>query len=189
MADPPISLFYCKLALKRGHAHVHHVTANVPDGGLVDDSFKPLGPKVNKLCKFLIEHDYVLTATNKNLGLVVSEHTWIMENTRACLSNEQEYKLLDGMQAQIILDWKCNEMLLLCQHAEVYHWKYGSLREYLKSSVTSPTRSHHILCFYGVPKIHKLPIKFGPILPCHSAIQNCATKFCSKILKPLVAKV
>jgi len=188
MADPPVLPFYCELALKRGRAHVHHVTANVPDDGLMDDSFKPLGPKVHELRKFLLEHDYVLTATDKNLGLAVSERTWIMDNTRACLSNEREYKLLDGVQTQIILDRKCNEMLLLSQRAEIYDWKYGSLGEYLKSSVTGPTGSHHIPRFYGIPKIHKLPVKFRPILPCHSAIQNPAAKFCSKILKPLVAE-
>jgi hypothetical protein len=187
-AKPPVLPFYCELALKRGRAYVHSVTANVPSDGLADDTFKPLGPKVNELRKFLLDHDYVITATDKNLGLAVSERTWIIGNTQACLNNQRDYKLLTDIEARIILDRKCNEMLLLSQQAENYDWKYGSLSEYLRSSVTVPGVEHHIPRFYGIPKIHKLPVKFRPILPCHSAIQNPAAKFCSKILKPLVAE-
>ena len=185
---PPVLPFYCELALKRGRAYVHNITANVPDDGLADDSFKPLGPKVNELRKFMLDNNYVVTATDKNLGLAVSERTWIIDNTLACLSNEKDYKLVTPMEAQQILDRKCNKMLLLSQEAENYCWKYGSLDEYLKSLITPPNGKHHIPRFYGIPKIHKLPVKFRPILPCHSAIQNPAAKFCSKMLKPLIAE-
>ena len=183
---PPVLPFYCELALKRGRAYIHNVTANVPSDGLADDSFKPLGPKVNELRKFMLDNDYVVTATDKNLGLAVSERTWIIKNTLACLSNEKDYKQLSEIEAQQILDRKCNEMLLLAQASENYCWKYGSLDEYLKHLITPPNEKHHIPRFYGIPKIHKLPVKFRPILPCHSAIQNPAAKFCSKMLKPLV---
>ena len=186
--EPPILPLYCELALKRGRAYLEKVTANVPSDGLVDDTFKPLGPKLNELRKFMIDHDYVVTATDKNLGLAVSERTWIIENTKACLSNETEYKQLEAADAQRLLDRKCNDMLLLSQAAENYDWKYGSLSEYLKSSITAPGKEHHVPRFYGIPKIHKLPVKFRPILPCHSAIQNPAAKFISKMLKPLVAE-
>ena len=40
--------------------------------------------------------------------------------------------------------------------------------------------------FYGIPKVHKNPIKLRPIAPCHSAIQNPMAKLISKILKPFV---
>ena len=50
------------------------------------------------------------------------------------------------------------------------------------------TSTIHIPCFYGILKIYKLPVKFRPTLSCHSTIQNHAAKFCSKILKPLVAE-
>ena len=189
MADPPILLFYIELTPKKGHAYVHSITANVPANGLMDDTFKLLGPKINELQQFLIDHNYVITATDKNLGLAVSERTWIIDNTLACLHNECEYKQLNSIEATIILDCKCNKMMLLSQHAEVFNWKYGLLDEFLKSQVTAPTKVHHIPHFYGIPKIHKLPVKFRPILPYHSAIQNPAAKFCSKILKPLVEEV
>jgi hypothetical protein len=40
--------------------------------------------------------------------------------------------------------------------------------------------------FYGIPKIHKTPVKVRPIIPCHSAVQNPAAKFVSKELKPFI---
>ena len=41
-------------------------------------------------------------------------------------------------------------------------------------------------CFYGIPKIHKEPVKLRPIIPCHSAVQNSAAKYVSKRLKPII---
>ena len=40
--------------------------------------------------------------------------------------------------------------------------------------------------FYGIPKVHKNPVKLRPIAPCHSALQNPMAKLVSKILKPFV---
>ena len=152
----------------------------------MDDTFKLLGPKLKMICEFLYDKKYVITPTDKNLGIVVSEQTWILENTQECLSNQQEYMKLDDMTAQLILDEQCNTMLLLSQHAEIFDWRYGSVSKFLSSKVTLPRTDHHILCFYGILKIHKLPVKFQPISPCHSMIQNPAAKFCLKRLKPLV---
>ena len=41
--------------------------------------------------------------------------------------------------------------------------------------------------FYGIPKIHKNPVKMRPIIPCHSALQNPAAKYVSKVLKAVLA--
>ena len=46
--------------------------------------------------------------------------------------------------------------------------------------------NYEIPNFYGIPKIHKNPVKMRPIIPCHSAIMNPAAKFVSKKLKPLI---
>jgi hypothetical protein len=40
--------------------------------------------------------------------------------------------------------------------------------------------------FYGIPKIHKKPVGFRPIILCHSVIFNPAAKFISKELKPII---
>jgi hypothetical protein len=43
--------------------------------------------------------------------------------------------------------------------------------------------------FYGIPKIHKDPVKMRPIVPCHNALQNPVAKFVSKQLKPFIAEL
>ena len=40
--------------------------------------------------------------------------------------------------------------------------------------------------FHGLPKIHKKPTGFRPIIPCHLVCFNPAAKFVSKELKPLI---
>jgi phage antirepressor YoqD-like protein len=66
-ADLPVLLLSCELALKRGHTYVHNITANVQSDDLTDNTFKLLSTKVHELCKFLIDHNYMITVTDKNL--------------------------------------------------------------------------------------------------------------------------
>ena len=42
--------------------------------------------------------------------------------------------------------------------------------------------------FYGTPKIHKSSVKYQPIAPCHSALQNPAAKLLSKPPRPIIGK-
>ena len=49
-----------------------------------------------------------------------------------------------------------------------------------------PKEKHHVPVFYGIPKIHKQPVKMRPIIPCYSVTQHPAAKYVSKILKPII---
>src|SRR5205085_1794490 len=62
----------------------------------------------------------------------------------------------------------------------------GSVSEFLHSKVMAPNNKHHIPTFYGIPKIHKEPVKMRLIIPCHSAIMNPAATYVSKKLKPII---
>ena len=184
--DPPLVPFYFHLALVKGRSYVFNSIAKIPEETEQDGVFKPLGPKLNEVKKFLLDHDYVVTATDKNLGIAVSERTWILSKSLDCISDEQAYRPLTADEAKIVLDRKCATMRDLAQRAELFDWKFGSLSEFLAHKITANGEEHHVPKFYGIPKIHKQPVKFRPILPCHSAIQNPAAKFCSKVLKPIV---
>jgi hypothetical protein len=63
------------------------------------------------------------------------------------------------------------------------------LGKFLRSCITEEGKEHAVPTFYGIPKIHKEPVKVRPIIPCHSAIQNPAAKLCSKLLKPIIQSV
>ena len=62
----------------------------------------------------------------------------------------------------------------------------AQLPGFFQSLVTKQGNEHHVPRFHGIPKIHKTPTGMRPIIPCHSAIQNPAAKFVSKMLKPIV---
>lgn len=184
---PPVLPFYIDCAIRQGRSFVYNEVRRIPEDGTLDDTYKPLGPKLNTIKKFLVDNDYVITATDKNLGIAVSERTWIIEKTLDCISNESEYKRLTDAEANAILDEKCRIIADLAKTADYFlDWKHGALSEFLAHRITEKGKEHHIPEFYGIPKIHKKPTKFRPILPCHSAIQNPAAKFCSKQLKPIV---
>ena len=61
------------------------------------------------------------------------------------------------------------------------------LAAYLLSKV--PVDEHEesrVPTFYGVPKVHKKPVKMRPIVPCHSNAQAPAARYVSKQLQPLI---
>jgi hypothetical protein len=62
----------------------------------------------------------------------------------------------------------------------------NQLGKFFRHRITVKGEQHVMPVFYGIPKIHKEPVKMRPIIPCHSAIQNPAAKYISKKLKPLV---
>ena len=67
----------------------------------------------------------------------------------------------------------------------------GNLSGFLRSQtgavkVVAGKEEYPVPRFYGIPKIHKYPVKFRPIIPCHSVVFNPAAKFISKKLKPII---
>jgi hypothetical protein len=82
---------------------------------------------------------------------------------------------------------KCREMKDLADMTvdhpllnELGLWKF------FQSKITEPGSEHVYPLFHGIPKIHKKPTGFRPIIPCHSVVFNPAAKFVSKELKPLI---
>jgi hypothetical protein len=90
--------------------------------------------------------------------------------------------------AMQILDKQCTDMEILAIKAENLASDSGEqLGKFFRHRITVKGNKHVIPTFYGIPKIHKEPVKMRPIIPCHSAIQNPAAKYISKKLKPLIA--
>src|ERR1700733_3506641 len=77
-------------------------------------------------------------------------------------------------------------MEVIASKAESFLPNGKQLGNFLRHLITPPKVKHNVPLFYGIPKIHKEPVKFRPIIPCHSAIQNPAAKYVSKKLKPIV---
>jgi hypothetical protein len=147
----------------------------------------PLKPNRSKVEEFLISHDYVVTMTDKNIGIAVSKQTWIDDKCLELLSDRNNYIPLHLLQVQQICDRQCTEMELMALKAENLISDSGNqLGKFFQHCITVKGDQHVMPVFYGIPKIHKEPIKMHPIILCHFAIQNPAAKYVSKKLKPLV---
>ena len=125
--------------------------------------------------------------TDKNLGIAVSERAWLDDKCLELLNDRANYTPLNPLIAQQICDKQCTEMELIALKAEPLLSDSGNqLGKFFRHRITVKGDQHVIPAFYGIPKIHKEPVKMRPIIPCHSAIQNPAAKYISKKLKPLI---
>jgi hypothetical protein len=178
---------YIELGLVKGRLFAYEAIAKVPDAETLRHPHKTLQPDVGLVREFLLSNDYVITGTDKNLGIAVSRRDWIVEKSQDILNDVNNYRRLEHDEAIHILNEKCVEMesLAALAHDHVDYLE-GTVADFLRSKITLRGEAHHIPKFYGIPKIHKTPVKMRPIIPCHSAIQNPAAKYCSKKLKPLI---
>ena len=187
---PPYLPQYLELGLIKGRIFVNNTISKIPDE-MPKDYYKPLTPSAKQIKEFLISNNYIVTMTDKNLGLAVSERTWIITKCLDILNNKKDYTPLSSIDKQRILDKKCSDMKYISALAqEIHELKWSAipkdLPNFLGSKVTEVGGKHVVPTFYGIPKIHKQPVKMRPIIPCHSAIMNPAAKYVSKQLKPLI---
>jgi len=184
---PPKLPQWMELGLVMGRRVVNKTLASIPNeikGLPVQRTF---APHINKILRFLTDNDYVITMTDKNLGLAVSKREWLMSNERLLLLDRRNYKRLDKVEADKVMDEKCSEMQVLSDMT-IDHILFSELKlgEYFESMITTEGSEHLYPQFHGIPKIHKKPTGFRPIAPCHSVCFNPASKFISKELKPII---
>jgi hypothetical protein len=176
---------YLEYGITLGSVFVNNTIRKQPvDEGT--DAYKSFSPKPHQIQEFLVTNNYVVTMTDKNLGIAVSERTWLSEKCLELLSDENNYTKIHPLTAIQKLDQKCTKMEIIASLAESFLPNGKQLGNYLRHLITPPKGKHNVPLFYGIPKIHKEPVKMRPIIPCHSAIQNPAAKYVSKILKPII---
>jgi hypothetical protein len=149
-----------------------------------------LAPQYRPLKQFLTDNNLIVTGTDKNLGMAVSQRDWYNVQCETLLSDEESYSPLDTHEVAHLLTKQCTRMEYLADIATTLRDSLpggAQLPGFFRSRITATGESHHIPAFHGIPKIHKKPTGMRPIIPCHSAIQNPAAKFVSKILKPIIS--
>lgn len=199
--EPPRLPNYLELGLRMGRYFVNNTIAKIPDEDRKDLYInQALSPDIRRIREFLLENDYIVTNTDKNLGIAVSKREWIEEKTLQILEDRDNYEPLNPLTATKIMDKQCESALILSEAADNLD-DGKQLSEFLRKNVTPgewsrmnragvrryiASQPHKIPNFHGIPKIHSTPVKLRPIAPCYAAIQNPAAKFVSKVLKPIV---
>ena len=184
---PPKLPQWMEFGLVMGRRYVYSTVASIPDEKLKEIKKNPFSPHSYKILQFLKDNNYIVTMTDKNLGLAVSERDWIISNELKLLNDIRNYKELAKVDADLIMKSKGEQMIALSDmvddHLLLCELK---LKEYFRSKVARAGEEIIYPQFHGLPKIHKQPTGFRPIIPCHSACFNPAAKFVSKELKPLI---
>jgi hypothetical protein len=185
---PPVLPQYIELGVNIGRDFVLRNIRNMPvENG--EENYHSYAPSAGRLKTFLLDNSYIVSGTDKNLGIAVSRRAWIIERSLDILNSRADYRPLTFAQVSAICQEKCTSMRSLADLAEeidVFLPEGSQLEQFLRSKITTAGNLHKIPTFYGIPKIHKEPVKFRPIIPCHSAIQNPAAKYVDKKLKPIV---
>ena len=176
---------YLKQGINHRRVFINKMIRNIPEDES-KDTYKLFSPKPHQIEQFLVANNYVITNTDKNLGIVVSERTWLIEKCLDLLSDDKNYIFIDPLTAIQKLDTKYTEMEVIASLAEAHLPNGKQIGNYLRHLITPPKEKHNVPLFYGIPKIHKEPIKMRPIIPCHSAVQNPAAKYVFKMLKPII---
>ena len=185
--EPPKLPQWMELGLVMGRRYATSAIASIPDEKLDEIKKNPFSPNSNKILQFLKDNNYVVTMTDKNLGLAVSERDWILSNELKLLNDIRNYKELAKVDADLIMIEKGKQMIALSDLVDD-HLPLSELRlnDYFSSKVAGEGDEIIYPQFHGLPKIHKQPTGFRPIIPCHSVCFNPAAKFVSKELKPLI---
>ena len=111
---------YLELGLIKGQIFINNTISKIPNETL-KDYFKPLTPSAKQIKEFLISNNYIVTMTDKNLGLAVSEKTWIITKCLDILNNKKDYTPLSSIDKQRILDKKCSDMKYISALAQEIH--------------------------------------------------------------------
>jgi len=139
---------------------------------------------------FLDEHDYVITLTDKNLGAAVVKRTWLKAGARKLLSDTHNYRKVDEARVDTAVDKIRHLIEKLTDTRLENNWLLSEedpqLAKFLRSKLPeSDLDLPEFPEFYVIPKIHKNPTGYRPIVPCYNNITEPASKVVSKMLKPL----
>jgi hypothetical protein len=143
---------------------------------------------VTELQDYLRAHDYIVLPTDKNLGCSVVTRQWFIDGNLSMLSDTRNYRELGPEERDAIIGATHTSVVETADFVEE-HLRHTQLANFLRSKIPEDADVDLVIpAFYVIPKIHKTPVKFRPIVPCHSAMQNPCAKYVSKALKPLLAE-
>jgi len=98
---PPQLPQYLEHGILKGRFFVNKTISNIPKEEDTD-AYKSLGPKPHQIQEFLISNSYIITNTDKNLGIAVSERTWLKEKCLELLNDEENYTFIHPLTVSFI---------------------------------------------------------------------------------------
>jgi len=135
---------------------------------------------VRKLLKYLADNGLFITSTDKNLGIAIVSRTWYIRMCKDYLKNDRSI-------TKINVDMTHEVMKNLQRHIDqVVMSRAYSLTEQEENFLLANAWNEDLRKlppFSGLPKIHKKPTKFRPIIPCHSFTGETAASMLCHLLE------
>jgi hypothetical protein len=108
VVDLPKLPYYLECGFAEGRLFVYQTIANIPREE--ERPFISLTPDRRRIEEFLTSNNYVVTMTDKNLGVVVSERTWLDGKCLELLADRENYVPIHHIQMQQICNDQCKAM-------------------------------------------------------------------------------
>ena len=192
---PPRAPDYIEAGLAAGQAYCDSHVATVKP--LLKHYKDPKFVVHDQLRQFLEAQGYVVTATDKNLGTAIVTREWLIKGNLKLLDDNLNYLTVSREQVlestrKLVKSIRKLATEALTPNGDFLSVLHPQLSEFLVSNIPDEDPDDE-LCgyklpqFYVIPKIHKKPTGYRPIVPCHSVVQEPAAKVVSKYLKRLLA--
>lgn len=180
--EPPLAPSHIEQGLKQGKAALLRQPIESCD---VPSSVKRDLTMLHNVQDYLTKNKLLVTASDKNLGLVVMSLPWYHTKCEEYLDNNaSSLAVIDKDEAVVENLITRNKTVALADSAPSY--PLGMTKQEKLSLRSTEKKAEKFPTFAGLPKIHKKPFAFRPIIPCHSAVCNPAAKLLSKLLKPAI---
>lgn len=124
------------------------------------------------LSKFLKENNLILKPADKNLGLVLMDVQWYIQ---------QVYKHLDDTDTYKVVNY-----LAILHSLPGLEAKLNSIGCFYMFSILGTKEKPKVPKFYVIPKIHKTPLATRPIVPNFDSGGTKVSKWLDEQLKPLL---
>jgi hypothetical protein len=151
--------------------------SNLTKMELVHSVFRPINGKMQKnpykrLTDFLCGRNLIVKMADKNAGITVMKVEWYIKHMTEHLKTVDTYEMIQENPKESIL----KQLEILCEN---HKSKPGRWYDDKVTKIVNPQ-------IYLMPKIHKTPIGFRPIIPSHSWYTTKAAKYLHNKLYPLL---
>lgn len=136
----------------------------------------------NTLQKLLSKKEITFKPADKNLGLVIIDTETYILDVETILKDTSTYQITNI--ERVIAEQKkfqifCKNILIQYDFFKNYEFIHNFLQKKMKNKFKVPT-------IYMMPKIHKNPLKWRPIIPSHSWITSPISTIVDTLLSPIV---
>ncbi len=138
------------------------------------------------LRSLLENHNWTFKAAEKNLGLVIMDTPFYENEVKKMLDDSKTYEIVSEEQVKlacVVIRKKTKDIIQFYRNNGATDTETNG--QILKFLVRQETKRFSLPCFYCLPKIHKNPTSFRPIVPSHNWITSSFSKILSFYLQQI----